>query len=194
MSAWICLHGLYYCIYECLSRRIIDLIKPFPKLFCLPQISNVGFERVNKEAVAEAVAGGSLFIHGSMVDEGSIASSRATAIARSSLFTKPDEAEELACAPACGGAGAGLPAGASTVCDATCTEGDRFGGYLCGAGDSIKFGAMCRLCFTDVAEAREAESRLKDGKHVIMCDTMRPPPAADCSDECAIAKDTVSLS
>ena len=148
---------------------------------------------MDKGAVAEAIAGGSLFIHGSMVDEGSIASSKATATAHRSGLEKPKEAEELACASPCGGVGAGLPIGASTVCDTTCAEGGRFGGYLCGAGNSIKFGAVCRLCFTDVAEARKVENRLKDGKHVIMCDTMRPPPAVDCSDECSIKTDTVSI-
>ena len=143
--------------------------------------------------MADAVASGSLFIHGSMVDEGSVASWRATATTRRSLRVKADERKELACTTACGKVGAGLPVGASTVCDVTCAEGGRFDGYLCGAGSSIKFGAMCRLCFNDVEEARKAESRLKNGKHVIMCDTMRPPAAVDCSDECTIKKDTVRM-
>ena len=105
----------------------------------------------------------------------------------------PTGGKEVECANACGGIGAGFPAGASTVCDSTCSEGGRFGGYLCGAGDTVKFGPMCRLCFNDIKEARQAESRLMDGKHVIMCDTMRPPAADDCSDECALETNTVSL-
>lgn len=101
------------------------------------------------------------------------------------------------CNEACGNDAAafasGLAHGTSTVCDPTCTaSGSRFGGYLCGAGDSEKFGAMCRVCYTDAAEAREAESKLAGGLHVIMCDTGRPPAAAvDCSDECSLKKDTV---
>ena len=105
----------------------------------------------------------------------------------------PTGENEVECTNACGGIGARFPAGASTVCDATCSEGGRFGGYLCGAGDTVKFGPMCRLCFNDIKEARKAESRLMDGKHVIMCDNMRPPAAVDCSNECALETNTVSL-
>ena len=80
------------------------------------------------------------------------------------------------------------------MCDPTCAAADgRFGGYLCGAGNSDRFGAMCRICYTDAAEAREVESRLAPGLHVVMCDTGRPPAAIECSDECGLKKDTVRL-
>ena len=61
---------------------------------------------------------------------------------------------------------------------------------------------MCRLCFVDVEEARRQEQSLaltrsdieggEEASHIIMCDTMRPPEAAECSDKCGRKKDTVS--
>lgn len=105
-----------------------------------------------------------------------------------------DEADGLFCKEACGSdaAASSLVRGTSTVCDPTCTaSGSRFDGYLCGAGDSETFGAMCRMCYIDVAEAREAESKLAAGLHVIMCDTKRPPAAVECSDMCRLKKNTV---
>lgn len=76
------------------------------------------------------------------------------------------------------------------MCDATCGIAGR--GYLCGAGDSAKFGGMCRVCFTDEDVAREAQRKTSGSRHVVMCDTMRPPPAAECSNACGLKKDTVS--
>lgn len=111
----------------------------------------------------------------------------------------PDASDELQCEAACGhdgGDGGILPAGASTFCDPTCTAfGSRFGGYLCGAGDSARFGAACRMCYADVEEARKAERMLSDadGLHVVMCDTQRPPAASECSDRCRLNKDTVRV-
>ena len=75
------------------------------------------------------------------------------------------------------------------MCDATCGTAGR--GYLCGAGDSVRFGGMCRVCFTDEDVAREAQRKTSGGKHVVMCDTMRPPPAAECTHACGLKKDTV---
>lgn len=106
---------------------------------------------------------------------------------------------ELQCEAACGNdgddGGGILPAGTSTFCDPTCTAAldSRFGGYLCGAGDSERFGATCRMCYMDVEEARKAERTLSDsdGLHVVMCDTQRPPAALECGDKCGIKKDTV---
>ena len=61
---------------------------------------------------------------------------------------------------------------------------------------------MCRLCFVDVEEARRQEQSLaltrsdieggEEASRIIMCDTMRPPEAAGCSDKCGRKKDTVS--
>ena len=108
-----------------------------------------------------------------------------------------------ACNAACGGEhAAGLPVGTSTVCDDTCAgKSTRFDGFLCGAGDTDRFGSMCRLCFVDGEEARRQEQSLaltrsdleggKEASHVVMCDTMRPPEAAECSDKCGRKKDTV---
>lgn len=107
------------------------------------------------------------------------------------------------CSSACGSsAETGLLTGTSTVCDETCAVG-RFGSLLCGAGDAHKYGAMCRLCYTDLIQAHEMERSLRaiasdpheDGgevQHVIMCDTMRPPEAAACSSKCSRKRNTVS--
>lgn len=169
------------------------------------QISYVGYEHVDHTTVSDAVAGQTLFIHGSRVEEGNLASLRATNYGRTSATAtgrRLSDDTHSVCHTACGSADtAGLPAGTSTVCDDTCDgESARFGGFLCGAGDSAKFGSMCRLCYTDVDEARREEQSLalarpagdQEASHVIMCDTMRPPDAADCSDKCGRKEDTVS--
>lgn len=44
---------------------------------CLQQISNVGYEHVDRKTVSDAVAGHTLFIHGSSVDGGNLAILRA---------------------------------------------------------------------------------------------------------------------
>lgn len=173
------------------------------------QISYVGFEHVDHTTVSDAVAGQTLFIHGSRVEEGNLASLKATkhereqASAPSYRLAGDTETPPAACKPACGSANAAdLPVGTSTVCDDTCSgESARFGGFLCGAGDSDKFGSVCRLCYIDVEEARLQEQSLaltrfdhedeQETSHVIMCDTMRPPEAAECSDKCRRKKDTV---
>ena len=173
------------------------------------QISYVGLERVDHSTVSNAIAGQTLFIHGSGIDEGNLASLKATkherkqAHASSHGLVKSPENPSPKCNAACGDVTVGLPVGTATVCDDTCAgESARFGGFLCGAGDSDKFGYMCRLCYVDVEEARREEQSLArmrsdingehEASHVIMCDTMRPPEAAECSDKCARKKDTVS--
>lgn len=166
------------------------------------QISYVGYEHVDHTTVSDAVAGQTLFIHGSRVDEGNLASVKDT---KKATATKRRLSAELAaCHTACGGEDiVGLPVGTSTVCDDTCAgESARYGGFLCGAGDSDKYGPMCRLCYNDVDEARKKEQSLiqaipsvdgeEEASHVIMCDTMRPPEASDCSDTCGPKKDTVN--
>ena len=204
------------------------------------KISYVGYEHVDHDTVSDAIAGQTLFIHGSRVDEGSGASITATAAAKKSkkrttkaeaggggavLKTKRrlrrwrrlESADEgsSGCSGSCGSGKdtTGLPDGTSTVCDPTCGSSDadsRFGGFLCGAGDSALFGDMCRLCYVCPRAARNAQLALRssfDGgagneeRAVIMCDTMEPPPpppesaavdAAGCSDKCNQKKDTVS--
>lgn len=172
------------------------------------QISYVGYEHVDHTTVSDAVAGQTLFIHGSRVDEGNLASLSATRLEKNKATATgrrlSHDGDEPSCNTACGSSDtAGLPAGTSTVCDNTCGgETARFGGFLCGAGDSDRFGFMCRLCYNDIDEARKEEQSLalarssvegeQVASHVIMCDTMRPPEAADCSDKCGLKKDTVS--
>lgn len=90
----------------------------------------------------------------------------------------------------------------------------RFDGYLCGAGNATLYGESCRTCYTDVHEAREVERRLRlgetagmsdiesedmledareeRGRHVVMCDTLRPPSSPDCTPQCLAKTDTVS--
>lgn len=80
------------------------------------------------------------------------------------------------------------------------------------------FGDHCRLCYTDQEAALRADRELEQQykvttvaktatgkryeggvtestrKHVIMCDTKRPPEALECTPECTKKTDTVSLS
>ena len=188
---------------------------PFVFSLCCPlghastQISYVGFEHVDHSTVSNAVAGQTLFIHGSRVDEGNLASLEATKHERKQTRASirrlsNSKTAPPACNAACGSEdAAGLPVGTSTVCDDTCAGiSARFGGFLCGAGDEDRFGSMCRLCFVDVEEARRQEQSLaltrsdiengEEASHIIMCETMRPPEAAECSDKCGRKKDTVS--
>lgn len=164
-------------------------------LFCrrtITQIANVGYNNVDATALTTAVAGDTLFIHGSSVEGGSRsihAGRQLGAVVGSAV----------SCTSACGTHADELPPGMSTVCDASCDEGNRFGGYLCGAGDPDKYGESCRECYTDQQAALVAEKALRhvdspdtDTKHVIMCNTKRPPSSMDCSSKCALKTDTVS--
>ena len=85
----------------------------------------------------------------------------------------------------------------SRVCDATCVNVSswmafRFNGYNCGAGDYLKYGMSCRLCYTDQQMALSADQALTSSNgdsstsqnHVIMCGTKQPPDAIDCSRAC----------
>lgn len=151
----------------------------------------------------DAVASNTLFIHGSISGGGGTQflnpaklAGRPGRMGKGSIYQ---------CKEACGRPNYELSlVGTSTVCDRTCDapgSSGRFEGLLCGAGDAEEFGIHCRLCYTDVAEARKAEEALRSdnrtaetgvrGKHVIMCDTLRPPQAAVCSEKCARKVDTV---
>lgn len=161
----------------------------------LSQISNVGFVHVDTKAVTDAVAGQTLFIHGSSVSEGSIKSSRAAS-------TRRQRDDEATCENACTVGVTGAPDGTSTICDATCSPPNaRFDGFLCGAGDVAKYGPMCRTCYVDLEAALKVDRQLMAShddrtdsvaKHVIMCDTGRPPEASSCSEECTLQTNTVS--
>lgn len=163
----------------------------------LKQISNVGIAKVSSDAVTDAVAGDTLFIHGSSVSGGSIEARR-----EASDHAADQLEPKLMCESACGTDTFGLPEGMSTVCDVTCSvEEARFGGFLCGAGNTRKYGAMCRMCYVDLDSAIQADRQLRvsrvhqedsGAKHVIMCDTLKPPQVPDCSEECTTRKDTVS--
>ncbi|CAM9382971.1 unnamed protein product [Choristocarpus tenellus] len=115
------------------------------------------------------------------------------------------------CTSLCGSRHQPLPPGLSTVCDSSCFprggEDPRFGGYLCGAGDATRYGDGCRLCYTDLDEAQTADEALREhrirdtreglqedceeGRHVIMCDTLAPPPARGCHSDCTQETKTV---
>ena len=184
----------------------------------LSQISYVGAEHVDSSSVSDAVAGNTLFIHGSRVDDGNIASRKAASELKTKRTEVPptgrkrirnrksrkgrhlrfqDEGNETAhepdCTRSCGPDGdtSGLPEGTSTVCDNRCGN-DRagFSSFFCGAGNSNKYGSMCRLCFQDEDEARHVQHNLakdeSDPRHgrVIMCYSMRPPESEGCTSDC----------
>lgn len=153
----------------------------------------MGYNKVDARAVSAAVAGDTLFIHGSSVEGGS------GTIKMSRHLSSDLGAERVSqCEAACGSHEAGLPPGLSTVCDPSCDSNGRYASHLCGAGDPNKYGSMCRLCYTDQRAALIAEAELRRGdspyeepKHVIMCGTRRPPNALECTSKCGLKTDTV---
>lgn len=115
----------------------------------------MGVHDVDDREVLDAVAGGTLFIHGTPTDGGV------------SMAGSNELAER--CTVSCGfrfsnAHAAMAPSGTATVCDRSCyaggRDGARFGGHLCGAGDVAIYGAHCRTCFTDLGEAEAAEETL----------------------------------
>lgn len=158
---------------------------------------------MGKDAIIDAIAADTLFIHGSTSGGGG------TIWTGGRGGRDPDYDEIIAegCTEACGSTGTWAgegPPGTSTVCDPTCSvdgygESGRFGGHLCGAGDESKYGPACRTCYTDLSDALAADRELGDdgnskpsGKHVIMCDTVKPPQDTECSAACSKQRDTVS--
>lgn len=194
-------------------------------------IANVGFMDVNHQGVLKATERSTVFIHGSRTGSGGAMYNIA---ARSASIAGDAKSLHLGyrgrvsdkCKAACGGGETeGLTVafevgGTSAVCDRTCAPGSnngaRFGGFMCGAGDAEKYGSHCRLCYTDVDEARTHENLLLDEraaadkekevekekevtdygkawKHVVMCDTLLPPPPVVCGAKCAMKVDTVRI-
>ena len=173
------------------------------------QIANVGFMDIDRKGIADAVAKGTYFIHGSSTGSGSQKFAHHAADVLAHAFVRADTREDQPlCRSACGRPpswGGVDEEGMSHVCDPSCTlghQGVRFDGYLCGAGDPMTFGEGCRACYTDEGMAREAELLLRSdesqtdsdrhGRHVIMCDTLRPPSSSECSSKCSMKLDTVS--
>lgn len=202
-----------------MQKRLRCSCKPIgrPTLECSPhpppptpaaQIANVGFIDVDRNGVSDAVARGTYFIHGSSTGSGSQKFAHGAAVTLAHAFATVENREgQPLCKAACG---LMLSSGKNEdgmlhVCDPSCAPGDqggRFDGYLCGAGDSATFGEGCRTCYTDQAKAAKAEEELRldegpgdsarHGRHVIMCDTLRPPSSPECSSKCSIKPDTVS--
>lgn len=176
--------------YSCLKS--FSITKPRHSVYCILQIANVGLNNVDAQALSNAVAGDTLFIHGKSVEGGS-RDIRDDADIDIEEAIEPDVSCEATC-----GTEHEESSGMSTVCDPSCETDNRFAGYLCGAGDPLRFGSSCRTCYTDqeAALVAEGELRLEDpftseARHVIMCDTRRPPEAMECSAKCTLKTDTV---
>lgn len=167
---------------------------------------------VDHTTVSHAVEQDTLFIHGSATAGGSkkfagdareeaLAAAQAAGVAAGA----GGDTRAIVCTAACSDEATleRLSPGMSRVCDPTCLAGEqgiRFNGYMCGSGNPNVYGEGCRTCYTDEKVAAEHEERLwshsnggKDGKHVIMCDTMRPPSGSRCSIKCNMKLDTVGF-
>lgn len=178
------------------------------------QMANVGFLDVDNVTVSNAVAVETLFIHGSTTGGGSKKhqGEMSDGMGISTAARGTIDAQDYICTKACGSHQTSREleswasdSSVSTVCDPSCvpgSEGYRFDGFMCGAGDPSRYGKSCRTCYTDDKEAAKVERILRkrehsgkmDGKHVIMCDTLRPPAAASCDPKCAMKTDTVRAS
>lgn len=173
----------------------------------LCQIANVGFLDVDNRTVLNAVASDTLFIHGSLTGGGGTQhlAKKSSKVKSEISVLKEERNVDDVCKASCGTNVLAID-GASTVCDETCDStgryGARFDGLFCGVGDPDTYGTHCRLCYNDLDAARRQElAMINDNRtdanshaqHVIMCDSLRPPEAADCSPKCAMKLDTVSL-
>ncbi|CAM9858332.1 unnamed protein product, partial [Choristocarpus tenellus] len=173
-------------------------------------IANVGFLDVTHETLRHAVNGETMFVRGSSIGAGGKKHRGPSGVPNRLGIDSVSESE---CTQFCGGSVHGpLPKGTSTTCDPSCSRGGgkllpRFGGYMCGVGDRAKYGKDCRLCFTDIEEAQKEEMVLwhrsmqnmdrgsnntcHERQHVIMCDTLSPPPAKECDWECTSDGDAI---
>eukprot|EP00903_Cladosiphon_okamuranus_P008109 g7816.t1 len=153
-------------------------------------IAYVGHEEVDHSTVSDAIAGQTLFIHGSSVQGGSRASVDAVRQqkglaprrnlrnlregSRHLQATSMDyTCDETFCTTIDPTATTGL------VCDETCETGDPYGTLGCAAGASYgelgyigdDYGGLCRVCFNDVDTALAADT---DDDRAIMCYTAEP--------------------
>ncbi|CAM9126632.1 unnamed protein product [Phaeothamnion confervicola] len=98
----------------------------------------------------------------------------------------PVETESMARTSACPSTACGSSSLTGATCDETCLSGpdQRWGGYGCNANG---LGEECRACFTDLAEALEADQNAaKNGGRAIMCDTRMPPVHPSCPHSCGL--------
>eukprot|EP00903_Cladosiphon_okamuranus_P008170 g7869.t1 len=151
------------------------------------QIANIGFMEVNDHELLKAVASDTLFIHGSLTGGGGsmFKAVGAAPVGSTALALSRSNRANEGCTSLCGipssravqtvsdGEGRKSSAatfGISTVCDRSCyadsERGPRFGGHLCGAGNTTQFGAHCRTCYNDLEEARAAEILLAEQERI----------------------------
>eukprot|EP00903_Cladosiphon_okamuranus_P009984 g9470.t1 len=135
-------------------------------------ISYVGYEHVTHDTVSDAIAGQTLFIHGSRVDDGSRAFIKSAAAAKQSKTKTERHWHHLADEEAVVGCGNDCADRKDTVCDASCGSNSH-GDYGC---NWKGLGAKCRHCYDDLEAALLADDVAKHhGGRVIMCSTMEPP-------------------
>lgn len=160
---------------------------------------------MNSPDVKKAVESDTLFIHGSPTNgSGSMSKAKATINTSHALELLGKNMPSDKCTAACGGSSVSRMGWTASVCDRSCSTGEhgpRFAGLNCGAGDTLKFGENCRVCYNDLAKAKEVEEELAQRnalremeltqEHVIMCETLLPPPTSACDSKCMMEVDTV---
>ncbi|CAM9790044.1 unnamed protein product [Ectocarpus fasciculatus] len=150
---------------EALWATISDLPYSWPlwqrfsrKFVTTNLIADVGFHDVDDREVLDAVAVGTLFIHGTLNGGG------VSMVGRNGLAKR--------CTVSCGVRFPNASSGTATVCDRSChaggRDGARFGGHLCGAGNVAIYGAHCRTCFDDLGEAEAAEEALAVQERLVL--------------------------
>eukprot|EP00903_Cladosiphon_okamuranus_P007272 g7050.t1 len=160
-------------------------------------IAYVGHEEVDHSTVSDAIAGQTLFIHGSSVHGGSRASVDAVRerkglaplrdlrnlregsrrLAEESNLREGSRRLNDACADTCVNSDPDAPTG--FLCDGTCENEEDHGVLGCAYGAeygdlgyaAVPHGMLCRVCFNDVAAALDADT---EEDRAIMCDTGDP--------------------
>ncbi|CAM9319802.1 unnamed protein product [Ectocarpus sp. 12 AP-2014] len=155
-------------------------------------ISYVGYEHVSHDTVSDAVAGKTLFIHGSNVEDGNVASYEAAASTTTATVdvAKQTRSRKLSgnspkwktqekwrtskddsipkCSSSCEYTSSDGTRG--RVCDANCSTPDVYGTRGCNAKQG-SYGEECRACFNDVDKARKQDT---PENRAIMCSTVMP--------------------